>query len=278
MKPPRLCLRGFTLLEVLLAIVLMSLFLVVLYDSYSGASRIVARCQTGYAPIRSGMMAQKILSRVLASASATKQPNTKAVFTGDESRLEFTTLNRQSVDVEHPWTLAFVRIAHDRDEGLSILTHPTYFLLDKDDPSKGIRRSFPMVKKLRILYWDDSDWVREWEATKKGRLPSRVRIELVLQGEGSPPQQWNFETSLPIQADLPIAGGSVPRIPLGMERPPPGLTPGGGPRPPPQPSDQSGAAIPRTIRRRSPLDTDRTPLMDLQPDRFPESHGGDRVG
>ena len=204
---------GFTLLEVLLATTLLSILLWVLYDAYVSSSRIVARCQRGFAPVREGLKVQRILSRTLSSASAAKQRNTKAIFTGEESRLALTTLNRQGYDPDRPSRLAYVRLSHDADEGLKILTHPTYFLTDKEDATKGTTVRFAMVRKLRFRYWDGSDWIREWEATKKGKLPTRVKVEITLEGEDSGPIPWSFDAMLPIQSDVPITGGPAPVMP-----------------------------------------------------------------
>jgi prepilin-type N-terminal cleavage/methylation domain-containing protein len=214
--------RGFTLLELLLALGLFTLFAGVLYGSYLSASRTIARCQVGYEPFRETMMVRTVVSRMLASASASRQKNPKATFAGDEARLSFTSLNRQGYDPGWPCPIAFVRIAHDRDEGLSVETHPTYFLDDRQQESTWRRRFFRRVRSLKIRYADATgDWLREWEATKKGKLPARVKLEMELAGEASSsPLPFAFEVALPIQSDLPITG--VPVVPAA------GAAPAGG--------------------------------------------------
>ncbi|MBI4858741.1 MAG: prepilin-type N-terminal cleavage/methylation domain-containing protein [Candidatus Riflebacteria bacterium] len=203
---------GFTLMEVLIAVAIFSMLLVVLYQSYVGVTRIVARCQTGFAPIREGLKVQKVLRRILASASASRQRNAKATFSGDDRRLSFTTLNRQGVEPDHPCPIAYVRIEHDSEDGLAVVSHPTYFLTDKVDPAKGQRLQFPLIRSLKLQYWDTNGWIRDWEATKKGSLPARVRVELKAEGEGSGPIAFAFDVALPIQSDLPITGG----VPFGQ--------------------------------------------------------------
>lgn len=216
---------GFTLIEVLIALLLFTLLMTVTYGTYGFAARTIARCQEGYAPFREAIKVQKVLARVLASASATKQKNPKAVFEGEERRLSFTTLNRQGFDPEHPWPLAYVRIAHDRDDGLSIVSHATWFLHDKDDATKGSTLRFPSVRSLKLEYLDGKDWVREWDASKKGKLPGRVKIELKMDGPGVSTVPWVFQVPLVIQSELPIVGGVAGGAGL-VPGAVPGLTPG----------------------------------------------------
>jgi prepilin-type N-terminal cleavage/methylation domain-containing protein len=206
--------RGaFTLIELLIAVVLFTLMMTVTYGSYGFAARTIARCQEGFAPFRDALKVQKVLQRVIASASASKQRNPKAVFEGEERRLSFTTLNRQGYDADHPWPMAYVRIAHDRDEGLTVISHATWFLYDKDDPTKGATMRFPAVKGLKLEYLDGKDWVREWDASKKGKLPGRVKLELSMDGPGVNTVPWVFQVPLVIQSELPIVGGGVATTP-----------------------------------------------------------------
>lgn len=244
--------RGVTLLEMLLAVLLFTLLLSLVYGSYVYAARTITRCQEGYAPFRDGLRLQKMVSRMLASASGAKQRNAKATFEGDETRISFTTLNRQGYDPEHPWPLAYVRVTGVRDEGLTILTHPTWFLSDKEDASSGEKTQFPTVRSVKFEYLDGKDWVREWDAAKKGKLPRAVRLELKLGGEKTAELAWLFQVSLPVQPDLPIVGapglagagplpgspGFVPQLaPPGFNQPPTFGTP------PPGPPFQPGNAI-----------------------------------
>jgi hypothetical protein len=166
-----------------------------------------------------------VLRRVLASASSSRQKNIKAIFNGEESRLVFTTLNRQGLSAEQPCPVAYVRITQDSTDGLTVLYHPTYFLLDKDDPANGQRVKFPTVTALKMEYAEKNDWVRDWDATKKGKLPTRVKIKLTLQGQGTAPLDWQMVIPVPIQSDVPITAAPPPSAP-----PPaggPGQAPGG---------------------------------------------------
>ena len=201
--------RGVTLIEMLLAVLLFSLLMTLVYGSYVYAARTISRCQDGYEPFRDGIKLQKVLSRLLASASAAKQKNTKATFEGDETRISFTTLNRQGFDPEHPWPLAYVRVTGVKDEGLTILTHPTWFLSDKEDASTGAKLTFPTVTEVRFEYRDGRDWVREWDATKKGKLPGGVRASIKLAGPKTAALSMLVQVPLYAQPDLPIVGAAI---------------------------------------------------------------------
>jgi prepilin-type N-terminal cleavage/methylation domain-containing protein len=215
--------RAFTLLEMLFATILFCLLVSLVYGSYIYCARTITRCQEGYAPFRDGLRLQKLISRMLASASSAKQRNVKATFEGDETRLSFTTLNRQGFDPEHPWPLAYVKISGDRESGLSVLTHPTWFLLDKDKPENGQTTTFPTAKGLKVEYQDGRDWIHEWDVAKKGKLPRAVRFEVKL-SEGASELTWSFEVPLVVQPDLPIVG--IPGAPGQAVPGQPGFAPG----------------------------------------------------
>lgn len=198
---------GVTLVEMLLAMLLFSVLMSLVYGSYVYSARTIARCQDGYEPYRDSLKLQKILTRVLASASGAKQRNAKATFEGDETRISFTSLNRQGFDPEHPWPLAYVRVTGVRDEGLTILSHPTWWLSDKEDVESGTKWTFPTVREVKFEYQDGRDWLREWDAAKKGKLPRGVRMALKLQGPKSPELSLSIQVPLHAQPDLPIVGG-----------------------------------------------------------------------
>lgn len=208
--------NAFTILEMLFALVLFAIMMSACYGCFIYAARTISRCQEGFAPFREGIKVQKVLQRMLASASATKQRNPKATFEGEAARLSFTTLNRQGFDPAHPWPLAYVRIAHDRDEGLSIISHPTWFLLDKDDPTNGTKFVFPSVRSLKLEYRDGKDFARDWDATKKGKLPGAVRVHVEIEGPNKKPLVWTFLVPLPIQAELPVVSGVPGGAPGGV--------------------------------------------------------------
>lgn len=204
--------RGITLVEMLLAMVLFSVLMSLVYGSYVYAARTIARCQDGYEPFRDSLKLQKILTRVLASASASKQRNNKATFEGDETRISFTSLNRQGFDPEHPWPLAYVRVTAVRDEGLTILSHPTWWLSDKESAETGAKWTFPTVREVKFEYQDGRDWLREWDAGKKGKLPRGVRMAIKLARPNEPEISMLVQVPLYAQPELPIVGG-VPGLP-----------------------------------------------------------------
>lgn len=260
--------RGaFTLLEMLFATALFALLVSLIYGSYIYCVRTISRCQTGYGPFRDAIRLQKLITRMLASASAVKQRNAKATFEGDEGRLSFTTLNRQGYDPDHPWPLAYVKITTDRDSGMTVIAHPTWFLLDKDDADNGLKQAFPTAREVKIEYLDDKDLVHEWDASKKGKLPRGVHFELKLSGEGAGDLAWSFDVPLPVQPDLPIASGVAAGIPgqPGVSALPgtPGLLPG-------QPAPLPGAAGFVPVQPSTPA----TPGAVLSPNGDPISGGG----
>lgn len=202
-----------------MATALLTLLLGVVYGAYTQSARSVSRCQEGFAPVREGLKVQRVLDRILAAASASRQPNSKAIFTGDDRRLKFTTFNRQGRSGAG-CPLGYVEISHERANGLIIVTHPTKFLYDRLEKDPEDRLEFPGVSSLEFKYWDDTDWIREWEATKKGKLPTRVRVLLRLAAApGGQPLKWIVEVPVPTVSELPLTSGAPPGPGLGVPNP-----------------------------------------------------------
>jgi general secretion pathway protein J len=201
--------RGMTMIEVLVALAILSMMLVAVYTSFDGTVRAMERSekmQDRYAMVRNGLntMAADIS---MAYLSFNRRPDEPRHFTLFEGRDNF------EADSLTFSAFAHLRIRKDANESDQALIQ--YFV--EDDPEDGRRRHlyrresrrltgdlpehlgeyFPAyvlcedVTSLELEYWDVQklEWLPEWQTMvndrQPDRLPQRVRITLgVLDHDG----------------------------------------------------------------------------------------------
>lgn len=194
--------RGLTLVEILVAVVIMTMMTVSVWTSFSttlGGMRHAEQVQTRYAQIRNAL--SRITAEMsMAYLSFNRPPDEERHFTLFDGREQFTS---DSVTFS---AFAHVRIRKDANESDQSVIQ--YFLdrdpkdgtrthlfrretrrLTGDTPDRLIEYSPAYifcedVKTFDVKYWDVKkiDWVDEWRTTKQDmqpdRLPERVKITI----------------------------------------------------------------------------------------------------
>jgi hypothetical protein len=195
-----------TLLEILVATVLLALLAGVAYGSYTVTARWYQRCQSGFSSYLTHLKLARVLRRLIVAASPATQKNPKANFQGERTRLVFTT-HAAGGELPKGYRTAVVEIRHDREEGLVAGTTPYYHLTDKVDRDQTRKLVFPGVRELSFSYLDGREWVSQFDAAKKGKLPGRVRVSLTLGGEGETTLAETMELAVPCSGLVPIVVG-----------------------------------------------------------------------
>lgn len=186
--------RGFTLLELLIAITLSILILVIL----GAALRLGYRSQAKGA--ERGEMTQKI--RILEDRIAwlirgayplylNKPEEKKIFFEGKSDRVGFVTssIDTHGTGPEDLAGLKWVSIFTDSD-GLKI-REKVFFLEDVFDDSKGkVYLLDPEVKKIAFEFFEikedekQGSWISEWEPGEKETIPLAVKVAITLERNG----------------------------------------------------------------------------------------------
>jgi type II secretion system protein J len=184
---------GFTIIEILIALLISGIIVGVIYASYMGSLRIIYNSQTD---MERTHMARILLNRIdtdlrCAFLRAYKE---YLVFVGVDSgegefgsdTLTFTASNHRRSERNAPEsTLCEVSYSLDpeRDENLYILRRedPT---LDEDPFSGGETRIIGEgVAGLDFEYYDGESWVPSWDSREEYSLPYAVRVKLLLREE-----------------------------------------------------------------------------------------------
>ena len=223
--------RGFTLVELLVAIVIMSLISVLIYNAFASMKRSregIERVDDRY---REGRLAMARMTRELESAfiSFHAPINTsllveRTAFIGTTGtpadRLDFNSFSNRRLDrnshVSDQCELSYFGSSNPDQPGVTDLARRVSTTLDLD-PKKGGRVEVLAtdIDLFDLQYLDpmSGSWVDTWDTTQSitgqpARLPLQVRIVLVLNGgarQGSERGQGSIR--LITKVELPIENG-----------------------------------------------------------------------
>lgn len=219
--------RGFTLLEVIVAIGIVALLSVLIYGAFHGMSRsrqgikhVSDRYQQGRGAL--DRMAQELSGAFiskhgannanLSSSLAVRKTAFIGKSSGGAARVDFTAfanqvLRRSARESDQAEVSYF--LANNETRGQDLVRR-----LDKhidDDPSRGgvIEIVAENVESFDLSYLDPltNEWLKDWDTTQAAgqldRLPAQVWIVVVLaDGPGGTP--ITFQTKVPLPMQLPL--------------------------------------------------------------------------
>lgn len=199
--------RGFTLLEVILALALMALVLSLIQGAYSGAARSRALSGAASREAHAAAMALDRLVNELASAF---------ISTGTEFRARATRFVAET-GMDDWATLSFVTrlsplpgslpggeaevgyLVERDDDGVPRLRRRESRNLDGDPEEGGVPYTvLPRVTRFRVLCYDGSEWLEGWDSAAREAeplLPLAVSVEVAL---GEEEEERVFRSSTPV--------------------------------------------------------------------------------
>ncbi|HSA58687.1 MAG TPA: type II secretion system protein GspJ [bacterium] len=198
--------KGFTLIEVLIAVVLLAIISFLVYQSMGAMVGSKERFETREDAYRSANVFMDRLTRELATAvlygnvellgvSPNGEQSSKSVFSaennGDQDKLTFDTLShtrylKDAKESDLAEVTYFLETQEDGD-GLYAVKRRLKCPLDAEPGEKGqVTVLMTGVKELNFRYYDaaKTEYKDEWDTTKldfANRLPRAVEITLVLQ-------------------------------------------------------------------------------------------------
>ena len=199
---------GFTLLEILIAVAIMSTLLVGLYTAFFSVSAAQARVESELEQTRQLRRFMDVISTELRS-SFYKEANDRTLFYGkasgrstqERSSLGFTWFGYPRISSgagleERPVSeLIAVRYfvkehSGDEEEDGEDLNNSGALYKARWNPYEGEESGFDAevmanVERFVLSYFDGNDWVEGWDATNENKLPAAVKVELTLRDEES---------------------------------------------------------------------------------------------
>ena len=184
--------RGFTLLEVLIAVVLLAILSSSLYGSYFAVLRARDRASEGMEARRELGGTLDLLRREIASALYNRADKRLRFVVEDRdnfgkpaSNLELSTLAAPSTQVRSESGIINVQyrlsekdkryllLRREQDVQLELTTVPSYPQMEQ-------------INAFLVECYDGSKWVKSWDTALNGNLPRQVRITVQIEENGKP--------------------------------------------------------------------------------------------
>jgi len=184
--------RGFTLLEVLIALVLLAILMTVLYGSYFAVIRSRDRAAEGMEARRELGATLDLLRREISSAVYSRNDKRLRFVVEDRDNFGKPASNLELTTLSPPSGLA-------RPE--SGIIDVQYRMLEKDKQQIMTRREqdlfltsgtapvYPQMEHITsflVECHDGSKWVKSWDTALNGTLPKQVRITVQFKEGGTP--------------------------------------------------------------------------------------------
>lgn len=184
--------RGFTLLEMLVALAMMSVLAASLYASLHIGFRARERAEAALEPVRAVGLAMELLRRDIASAlpptgvlagAMLGEDRTADLSRGDTDSLVFHTASGDAD--EHVCDVRKVEFAvTESDDGAgpyALVRRVTTNLLAPEAPAPDEEVLCRSVRAFNLRYFDGADWLDSWDSSQQGNaLPVAVEVTVVV--------------------------------------------------------------------------------------------------
>jgi general secretion pathway protein J len=189
--------RGFTLIEILIAVVLLGILSAALYGSYFTVLNARERASEGMEARRELGSTLDLIRREFAAAKfdAVKFDGVdkrlrfivedRDNFGKPSSTLELTTMIPPSGEGRKESGISAVRYRLEENDKRFILTRREQDIFFESPDVKG----YPQMERISdflVECYDGSKWVRSWDTALNGKLPTRLRVTVHVLEDGKP--------------------------------------------------------------------------------------------
>ncbi|MEI6306148.1 MAG: type II secretion system protein GspJ [Deltaproteobacteria bacterium] len=184
--------KGFTLLEVLIALVLLAVLASALYGSYFAVVRARDRAAEGMEARRELGSTLELLRREISSSVFSISDKQRLRFVVEDrdnfgkpaSNLELTTLAPLGLLRKESGIVAvkYQMLEKDKQMILTRREQDLFFLSD----TMPVYPQMEHVSAFLVECYDGSKWVKSWDTALNGRLPAKVRIKIQFLEMGKP--------------------------------------------------------------------------------------------
>ncbi len=187
--------RGFTLLEILIAVVLLGIITAALYGSYFTVLRARERSSQGMEARRELGSTLDLLRREIASSAYNRADKRlllvvedRDIFGKPASLLVLTTLAPQSNQIRKESGIIKVQYRLQEKDSHSILTRREQDSFMAAETAESVETAaYPQMERISsflVECYDGSKWVKTWNTDLNGALPKRIRVTVQVEEDG----------------------------------------------------------------------------------------------
>ncbi|HME44620.1 MAG TPA: type II secretion system protein GspJ [Syntrophorhabdales bacterium] len=190
--------KGFTLLEILLAIALSALLLVTVYSAYFSIARAVYTTLETQELLETGRILLEMLKRDIRGISGTRFPLVSTVeeINGKSvTNVVFVTSTPSSTN-PFRWNKVGYTLTQDRQGQWIFIKKAAKNPNDNLDEIGTVFEVSRLVNSFRMTFFDGTQWVDQWDSRSTGKLPKQVRISVELSDEKKNVQTFTAEEDI----------------------------------------------------------------------------------
>lgn len=177
--------RGFTLIEILLAVALSALLLTVVYWTYFSINRSIVAATEDQEAFETGRTLSELLKRDIRAINGVKYPllAKNVEIQGDRfGQLEFVTNALSPTEPQRFRRVQYVLVMTDSEGKVMVRKESTDLddLIDKppvDNPPKVFEIS-RIVTGFFVEFYDGAQWVQTWDSGASATLPKQIRATI----------------------------------------------------------------------------------------------------
>ena len=190
--------KGFTLLEILLAIALSALLLVTVYSAYFSIARAVYTTLETQELLETGRILLEMVKRDIRGISGTRFPLVSTVeeINGKSvTNIVFVTSTAGSANAL-TWSKVGYTLTQDRQGQWVFIKKAAKNPNDNLDEIGTVFEVSRLVNSFRLSFFDGTQWVDQWDSRSTGKLPKQVRISVELSDEKKNVQTFTAEEDI----------------------------------------------------------------------------------
>ena len=160
--------KGFTLIEVVVAIAILAVIFSFVYTSFHSSIRIMGDAEES---VYTSNVAEGVAEQLYYDITSTFKSDTDMRFTGKETSLRFLTTYRllPPDEEEADFILIEYQLARDPESD-------EYILMRKE--GERSRKIVGDIEAFEFNFYDGLEWKKEWNSKSLGKLPAGVRIRI----------------------------------------------------------------------------------------------------